>query len=155
MTNPRKLAIALAISVGLNLFLGAFFVARIVLRHHHAHQMGPHPMDGPMGMLHDVDDPKVRKYMQQMFERQREHFEHDREQIREARQKVAHALEREPPDHAQLEAAFTELRSATTASQANLHHSLIELAPKLTPEQRVKLIKRWAKGKRPRKSAAF
>lgn len=146
--NPQRLSVALAVSLALNLFFGGFVVARMMLRRHHTHQMGPHPMEGPIGMLRDVDDPKLRKHMQRLFEGQREHFERDREQIRAARQKVGHALEREPPDHAELEAAFNELRSATTASQARLHHTLIELAPELTPEQRAKLIRRWAKGPR-------
>lgn len=165
----RKLSIALAISMGLNLFIGGFVVSRLLMRRHHdetrthhehgRHQghgmgphpmqgpdMGPHPMQGPIGMLQDLDDPKLRTYAEKVFGPRREQFERDRKRMGEARAKVAEALSREPPDRAALEAAFGELRSVTTASQADLHAGLIELAPTLTTEQRQKLIRKWTKG---------
>lgn len=146
----RRLSLALAISVGLNLFLGGFLVARVMLRSRHEHNLGPHAMAGPFGMLHDLEDPKLRKRAERMFEGRRERFEHDRKQLGAARHKVARAIERQPPDRQALEAAFAELRSVTTASQAELHASLIELVATLSPEQREKLIRKWTKGPRHR-----
>jgi uncharacterized membrane protein len=155
----RKLSIALAISLGLNLFLGGFLVSRALMRRHHEqarghradgphhpHGMGPHPMLGPLGMLQDLEDPKLHKHAEQVFGARRERFERDRKRMGEARAKVAEALSREPPDRAALEAAFGELRSVTTTSQAELHAGLIELAPTMTPEQRQHLIRKWTKG---------
>jgi len=78
-----------------------------------------------------------------------EHFAQDNAQVRGARSKVMRALERQPPDQAELEATFGELRSATTAAQTKLHQHLIKIAPTLTPEQRTKLLKRWARRHRP------
>lgn len=149
--NPRRLAIALAVSVGLNLFFGGFVVARKMFRPHHGqreHHMGPPPMAGPAGMFRDFDDPKLHKHMKKVFDGRREHLDHDRAQIRDARRKVAEALERQPPDSAELEAAFAGLRTATTEAQAELHRSLIELAPTLSIEQRQQLIRKWTKGRR-------
>lgn len=149
MNDARKLMIALAISVGVNLFLGGFVVARVVMRRHHMqheHGFGPHPMAGPHAMFSDVDDPKLRAQMEHLLDARREAFERDRERMHKARQQVARTLEQEPFDAQALGAAFDELRNATTASQLALHQSLIEAAPKLSNEARRKLIKKWMRG---------
>lgn len=149
--TPQRMAWALAISVGLNLFLGGFLVARAALRPPHPHGFGPHPMAGPFAMLHDLrdlHDPKLGERAEALFEERRERFEDGRRKLGDARHKVARAMKRQPPDRAELEAAFAELRNVTTSSQAEIHAGLIELVQTLTPEQRERLIRKWTKGPR-------
>lgn len=145
----RRLSIALAISVGLNLFAGGFLVARM-LRHRppHGEGFGPHAMAGPMGILEDIENPEARERVRGALAERSERFDRGRGRMRNARQKVAQAMEREPPNPEELGAAFSELRQATTAAQADLHSTLIEVAPTLTREQRANLIRKWAHGPR-------
>lgn len=144
----RRLTIALAISVGLNLFAGGFLVARM-LRHPPPHEgFGPHAMAGPMGILEDIESPEARERVRGAFAGRSERFDRGRGRMRSARQKVAQAMEREPPNPEELGAAFSELREATTAAQADLHATLIEVAPTLTHEQRANLVQKWAHGPR-------
>lgn len=113
--TPRRLSVALAVSLALNLFLGGFVVARMVLHARRDHHAAFHFNGGPLG---------------------------------HARQKVAQALQRDPLDKAALDDAFAQLRSATTAAQTQLHRDLTELAPTLSPDERMRMLNHLTKRQR-------
>jgi Spy/CpxP family protein refolding chaperone len=139
-TASKRLWIALAISLTLNLFAGGFISARLLHGRGGDHG-GPHgPFFGPRGLLLDAEfgasmDAQVRAVM----ERHRESLRGQREQLRQARQAVGAALTSEPFDAAVLEQALARLRQRTDESQALMHAALIEIAPALTHEQRERL----------------
>lgn len=148
----RRLTLALAISVGLNLFAGGFVVARMLRHPPHSEGFGPHAMAGPMGILEDIDNPDARERVRRTLSGRMDHFERGRGKMRNAREKVAQAMEREPPDAVELGAAFSDLREATTEAQAEIHSTLIEVAPTLTRQQRADLMRKWARGPRHRRT---
>lgn len=126
--NPltKKLAWALAISVGLNLFLLGFGVARTV---------GPRPMKPPEFEPHGMGGPgKLR-----IFGPHAPALRTQRHEVLEARTGVAQALTRDPFDREALAKALNHLREVTAQGQLKLHEALLETAEKLPQDQREKL----------------
>jgi Spy/CpxP family protein refolding chaperone len=136
----KRLWIALAISLTLNLFGLGFMSARL-LHGRGGHHDGPRgPFFGPGGLLLDAElgasrDAQVRGVM----ERHRESLRAQRERLRDARRAVQAALASEPFDPEALTQALARLRQRTDQSQALMHAALIEIAPSLTHEQRQRL----------------
>ena len=136
----RWLAIALVISVALNLFALGLVAARAMRPGPHERARGYGPFMGPHGLLQDGDgaEPIAKRVMQRYGEDlRREHRE-----LREARRAVREALEAEPLDAGRLERALGELRARTDSSQTRMHAALVELARSLPLEQRKKLARR-------------
>ena len=136
-TAGKRLWIALAISLTLNLFGLGFMSARWLHGPGGDHHGPRGPFFGPRGLLLDSElggsmDAEVRGVM----ERHRESLRAQREQLREARQAVGAALGSEPFDAEALKQALARLRQATGESQALMHAALIEIAPALTHAQR-------------------
>jgi Spy/CpxP family protein refolding chaperone len=141
MSTPgKRVWIALAISLTLNLFGLGFMSARLLHGHAGDHRGPRGPFFGPRGLLLDAElgesmDAQVRGVM----ERHRETLRAQRKQLREARQAVGAALASEPFDADALKQALARLRQMTNESQALMHAALIEIAPALTHEQRERL----------------
>jgi Spy/CpxP family protein refolding chaperone len=139
-STGKRVWIALAISLTLNLFGLGFLSARFWHGRPTDHG-GPHgPFFGPGGLLLDAElagplDAQVRGVM----ERHREALRAQREQLRDARAAVHVALTSEPFDAEALKSALGRLRQMTDQSQALMHAALIEIAPSLTHEQRERL----------------
>lgn len=138
----RRLSIALAVSVALNLFIAGFFVARGVSgrgmhggRHHHG------PFLGPRALL-EAGGPEAEPLVEGLMKRHGPELRKERGALRSARRGVHDALSREPFDAAALERALAELRARTGSSQAQMHEALVELARQLPAEQRKRLAKR-------------
>jgi hypothetical protein len=112
----KRLSWALALSIGLNLFLVGFGVAR-AWRAHGDHRPGLMRVLGP-------PTPALRAQHQE---------------LNAARRQVGEALEAEPFDRGRAERALTELRKTAGRSQELLHQRLLERAAQMTPEQRHKL----------------
>ncbi|MFZ5893869.1 MAG: periplasmic heavy metal sensor [Myxococcota bacterium] len=115
--NPltKRLAIFLAISLGVNLLLGGFMLGR---RFHGRHE-GPHPPG--IGMMRD----KLHKRgMGAMHPGWREFQRANRA----ARERAADAFEHEPFDPAALDAALSALREETARGQKALHDQLAQQA---------------------------
>jgi uncharacterized membrane protein len=139
--TTRRLTIALAVSVALNLFVAGFLVAGAVRRGFHERGTRPHhgPFFGPRGMR--GADSGAERAMRRAMDHKRPAFEARGRTLREARSKVSAAFSAEPFDAKALQTAFAELRTQTAESQRILHESLVEVAPTLSAEQRRKLGK--------------
>lgn len=112
----KRLSWALALSIGLNLFLVGFGVARAWRTHAH-HRPALMRALGP-------PTPELRAQHQA---------------LRTARQHVGEALEAEPFDAERVEQALATLRETASHSQELLHQRLVERAAKMPPAERRKL----------------
>jgi uncharacterized membrane protein len=63
----------------------------------------------------------------------------EREALRNARGEVHEALRAEPFDASRLDQALATLRTNTDGVQTSMHSLLVEVAPRLSPEQRRRL----------------
>ena len=142
MTPIRRLAVALAVSVAVNLFLGGFIAARALrggghhdARHEHGHFLGPR------GLSRDGDSGAEQALRRTMRKREVA-FRGQKQEMHVARDAVSAAFQAEPFDPHALERALTALRAETAASQALMHESLIEAAPALSTGQRRRLAER-------------
>lgn len=137
----RKLVIALAVSVALNLFGLGFVVAR-GLRHRDQlammHGPGMHPppgMDfGPRRMMHGMRE--LGPVGQQMMDARREAMREHHRALRDAQDAVNKALTAEPFDPNKLNAALGDLRARQAAAAQAAHGALVDLAGKLDANQR-------------------
>jgi Spy/CpxP family protein refolding chaperone len=137
----KRLAIALAISVMLNLFLLGFMSARL-LHGPFAHGELHGPFFGPRGLLSRGAPPGAAgERVRGMMERRREAMRSQRAALRDAQHAVRDALSKEPFDATALERALEQLKRATADSQSLMHSALLEIAPSLTAEQRQQLAR--------------
>lgn len=141
MSRPIKtLAVALALSLGLNLFLLGFWAARAWHKSH-----GPKRGDLTAGGLPHLfyaakafNDPQHPK-LQRVIQSHKSKLLPRRQAVRKARREVDEALQADPFDKARLEAALANLRKETQTTQSELHSALLDLASEMTPEQRQEL----------------
>jgi uncharacterized membrane protein len=135
--TTKRLVIALALSVSVNLFFAGFAVARRVMMHRAWQAQGP--MLGPRGFLGRAGlgnaGPRARGILEQRRGALRQHHG----ALRAARDKVREALGAEPFDKARLETALTELHAQTAQMQSTMHATLVELAASLDAAQRKRL----------------
>ena len=138
----RRLAIALAVSVAVNLFLVGFIAMRAYRggRHHerghrHGHELGPRAFgrDG---------DPQADQAMRRVMQRREAALRAQGRKLRATRGAVSAAFRAEPFDPQALARELAELRAQTAESQRLMHEALVEVAPTLTPEQRARLARR-------------
>jgi uncharacterized membrane protein len=136
----RKLSIALAVSVALNLF-GLGFLAARGFGAHHRH-------DGPPHAGEELRARRMRgghgfgPFATQLSEARREAMRSHRRAIADAQRAVAAALAAEPFDRAALEAALQALRAKQAAAGEAAHAALVELAVKLDTKGRRALAER-------------
>ena len=131
----KKLIWALAVSVGLNLFLLGFSVARTVKTR---------PFSGrPPMMQPEQRGPEQRGPGKALraFGPYRPTMRAQRDEVVRAREAVARALSREPFDRQALASALEDLRNVTLAGQVKLHDALLETAEKLPKEEREQLAR--------------
>lgn len=146
--TAKRLAIALACSLAVNLFLAGFFATRAMHggrhhgRGHHGHFMGPHGLAG--------GDPAVRQAVRGAMQRRDGELRAHGEQLHRARAAVGAAFRAEPFDAQALQRALSDLRVQSSRSQELMHESLIEIAPRLTSEQRARLAERALEREGPR-----
>jgi uncharacterized membrane protein len=126
----KRLGIFLAVSIGLNLLLGGFWLGR-GLRGHGPHPHGfapPHGSAEIAGRRHPM--------LRQAFDAKAPEFSRHREAARAARRRVAQCLERQPFDRAELESALGALRKENLSSQELFHSELAGLAERGSPDVR-------------------
>jgi len=135
--TQRRLIIALALSLGANLFVAGFAVARHVLVRRawgaRAHMMEPHGFFGHVGL--GGGGPQVRRVLESKGDALRA----QQSAVRTAREKVRDALALEPFDRGKLDAALAELRTQTAQLQATMHAAVGEVASSLDGAQRKRL----------------
>jgi uncharacterized membrane protein len=137
----RKLSIALAVSVALNLFALGFLAARGF--HGHGRLDAPPHAGEDMHMrrggrrAHGFDP-----YAAQLSEARRTAMRGHRQAIADARRAVSAALAAEPFDRAALQAALQALRAQQAAAGQAAHDALVELAAKLDAPSRRALAER-------------
>jgi len=127
----KRLSIALAVSIALNLLLAGVFVGRALYRR-------PPPPERETPAFrgeHDGRRAPLRGLMREHGDELRE----KRRAILDARRKAQAALEAEPFDRAGLEGALEGLRKETVASQEIVHRAIVNAASKGSPEERTKL----------------
>jgi hypothetical protein len=120
----RRLSWALALSIGLNLFLLGFGIARAW----RSHGGPPDPHGGERGR------PGLARMLGPTPE-----LRAQRQELGEARRRVAEALGAEPYQRARTEQALRELRDVVRRGQELLHRRLLERADQLTPSERREL----------------
>lgn len=143
----KRLAIAVAISLGLNLLLGGVLVGQALQRR--AQRVAA--LDGPMGSSLHARGMRGPGAFQRTVGTRHPEFGERRKVIEAARQKVREALTREPFDKAALEAALAGLRKETEASQALAHGALVETAASATPALRGELAREFQASKKKRR----
>jgi uncharacterized membrane protein len=129
-TVTKRLSWALALSIGLNLFLLGYGGSRWFRTHR---SMGP-----PGAAMHG---PKHGPGLARWLGPPTPEVRGQHRALSEARTAVGQALTAEPYDAARLAHALSELRTHTSKSQEVLHQRLLELAATMTPEQRRELAR--------------
>jgi len=131
----KRLSIALAVSIAINLLLAGIWVGR-AFRH-------PRPprADHEMPALHGERGEREgrRGPLRGLYREHGDELREKRRAIGEARRAAREALEKEPFDRAALESALAALRKETGASQEIMHRAIVEAAAKAPPEERKKL----------------
>lgn len=140
MSNPvaRKLAIVLAVSLGLNLFLGGMIASAWISRQVERERPAGPALSGKfdfragLEVLGTAARPMAREIRREFGPRLRE----SGGEVRIARRRVGDLMRAGELDTQALEAAFRDLRQATDAAQAVMHQALLETMERLSPEQR-------------------
>ena len=144
MPSTRKLAIALAVSIGLNLFLGGAIASAWLVKRQYG-GLRPPPQAGMAG---DFDfrgglaalGGKARPLAREI---RREHGPRLREAgkaMQDARREVGRRLRADAIDPVALDKALSDLRERADEAQAVMHEVLMEAITKLTPDQRRKFL---------------
>jgi uncharacterized membrane protein len=128
----KRLSIALAVSIAVNLLIAGIFVGRAF------HRRPPPPSERDVPGLRAERDGR-RAPLRGLFLEHDDELRDKRRAIGEARRTARVALEAEPFDRAALERALEALRKETGASQEILHKAIVEAASKGSPEARKKL----------------
>jgi uncharacterized membrane protein len=124
----KRLAIMLAVSVGINLMLGGVLLGSRLQRWTHRHA-GPAASFAP-GPRHDVrrDGHDGRGALRHRIRDQHPELKERREKTFAARNAVRAALEKEPFDKAELERSLETLRQETGRGQEAAHRALVQSA---------------------------
>jgi hypothetical protein len=131
--STKGLAIALAISVVLNVFFLGFWAARS-LRHWHERRV-------PETFFSAIDDTPA---VGEAWKRHGVVLRQRRQSVDAARMAVHDALVAEPFRPETLETALAKLRAETAETQAAFHAALVQIARDLGPEARRRLAEsRW------------
>lgn len=142
--RERRLWIATAVSLALNLVLLGFFIGRGF-----GHRHGPPPA-GPFH-AREVFDFDSSPELRSRFERRKEQLRPTHQALRKARRELEAALLAEPYDRPRVEKALQALREETAKLQLGMHEALLDMAGNLDPEHRRAFVRDNFDGKkRPR-----
>jgi uncharacterized membrane protein len=126
---PRRFLLLMAASLALNLFFFGALAARMWLPMHRP-ELGVHAFLRHSGLEHASPDVQAVVHENRAVVRQRMH------ELGEARKHTRAALQAEPFDGAQLDAAFEQVRTRTVAMQKDMHKALSDVARQLDAKQR-------------------
>jgi len=151
----KRLGIALALSVGINLFLVGAITTHLLRRP----PTGP-PMrdrDGGQFLFRATEgmSPEGRSTVRAIMKRHRSGLMPRRKAMRQARRDVQTALEKEPFDRALLKRNLARLRGETSSAQEELHEAMSEAAGNMSAADRKELTRSMARyrgpGRRPQR----
>lgn len=145
--TTRRLGLALAISVGINLF-----VVGAATSHWLRRSEGPAPVrDGGRFLFRSTErlSEPGRAKVRSIMKRHRSDLAPRRRAMRQAQKDVQAALGAEPFDRARLDRGLEQLRKETSRAQRELHTALGEAAAQLGPEDRKHLAEAMATFRRP------
>jgi uncharacterized membrane protein len=134
----KRLSIALAVSVTVNLLLGGIMVGR-------AFQEKPHRAKREVPELRPEREDR-RGALRDVYREHGNEFKESRLAIADARKAARAALETEPFERAALESALAQLRKETVESQEIMHRSILDAAEKGSPEKRKELANALERG---------
>ncbi len=167
MTRTRLLAIALFVSVALNLFIGGLAIGWSAHGHWRGGFMGG--FDGPrmglgMRMVErhgpDMIGEKAKRWLKRIvgedgeaavdavWEERKDRILPIARNIRLARQDVSEQLKKEPYDADAYRASLRNLETAMGAAVGEVHDAMVDLLDRLEPEPRRKLAKKIWYGRR-------
>ena len=135
----QRLAIALAVSLGLNLLFAGVFVGLRIQRM--GHRAAPAPSFVASGHHPERAAPRFRPDGPRhgFFREMRPELKERKQKVSGARAAVRAALEKDPFDQASLEQALEALRKETTESQLLAHQALAKSAADSDLEARRRL----------------
>lgn len=143
--TPKRLAIALALSLAINLFGAGFLVAR-GLRARDGR--GVTAMESPRALMGAARKAGVHEQARRIMREHRPELRSRRDSMRHARRRARGALTAPAFDAQEMDAALREMRARTNDTQAALHGALVQLATELTHEQRDALVGAIGRGHR-------
>lgn len=125
----KRLAILLAVSVGLNILLAGFWIGRHFGR-------PPAPPPGPEAGFELGQFGRRHPALRTSIGRHRDEFRARREATRKARAEAREALVSPDFDRGKLERALAKLKDETAKNQELTHRAIVEAAVEARPEQR-------------------
>lgn len=148
--NIRTLAIALAVSVGLNLFLGGMIASAWLAKRQYQARGGEiatlaRPFDLRRGF--EAVGPQARALAREIRTRHAAPLREAGQEMREARGEIRELLTAEPLDAAALRDALSRMRAASGAAQAQMHAALLEVLQGLSPEDRQRFLRAALQGR--------
>lgn len=126
----KRLSIALALSIALNLLLAGIWVGRALHRR-------PAPEREPPALRAERDGKRAP--LRGLLREHGDELRDRRRSIGAARGAARATLEHEPFDRVALERSLESLRKETLASQEIMHRAIVAAAEKGSPEERRKL----------------
>lgn len=136
----KRLAIAVAISVALNMLLAGLWLGRSWHDRHHRFAPPASSFERRAARRH----PELRR----AFERKAPEFAAHRKAAQASRVRVAESLKREPFERAGVDRALAELRAENARAQELMHAELAAQAERGSPEQRRELAKTFLRQRR-------
>jgi uncharacterized membrane protein len=132
----KRLAVALAISVGLNLLLAGMMLGRKLSQLPPESACGPAGFGPRFGGGQGQGPGRRSQALREAIGRNRGAFDHQRKAIGRARMEARDALRRDPFDRAALEGTLSNLRAETARSQEAMHRAIVEAAQNAAPAER-------------------
>lgn len=142
LTGPKGtvVVVALIVSVCLNLAL-----AGVMIGHRWQSWDGPR---GPSAWLMRGMPEEARPMVKEIIDANQAEFEAKRAMVAETRQRIAALLQDDAVDQAQLEAALGQMQSQMQEMFQLGQTLMVQVALKLTPEQRKEWAQKWAEERR-------
>ncbi len=150
--TTRRIAIALAVSVGFNLFLGGMITsAWITARAYEPRGDRNAGLAGPLNLRRGIAELETgsRAIVQQVRARHGDALREAGRDMRQARNAVRQALMAEEIDRAELDRALAELRRTMDAAQIEMHAALTGIATALGPDERRRFLQAALSPRRP------
>ncbi|SLN45255.1 periplasmic heavy metal sensor [Oceanibacterium hippocampi] len=132
--KTRYLAVALVLSVAVNLLLGGLAAGHWLRAHDHGdrHRGGPHFLE----RLESKLDGKDRQALDRLQAVRDPVVDERIDALRAARRDFQAALAAEPFDRATVAAAQAEMRARSLAAQQAIHETMLDVMEVLSPEGR-------------------